>query len=416
MMRLTTSWRPHQVFLRPLSPQAGHEVALKAWAQWCEQNAGSTCELALSGHWLITCAAPREQALAQWDHYLGLSAAALDQAWVLRSVSEPALSLSCAGPRALMDGLKNTAREHSVKLQWVGPWWARDAQRWLAALGKATDPSGDEHTLQAMEPGLRTHLTAGLDDQGKPCLRQVWAEASDEAGLSEALAPTQARTEQIRLDMAADTSLAPWPNSGSGTWQSGWADELDFVGPRVRTALWSWALLIMGVAACMAVAEQAQQATVAQAEAQSMLHRLERAKHQQTMARAAPRAASAPGPSTRQKLDEASTRQAAQVAQWLAYPWSVVIGRVEQSALQEQAVLTGFSLDISSLGAAKLDARPPVRLQAALRDDASALRWVAAHGEGAQMLGRSALSAPFEAMPGHYALRAEATWPAGVRP
>ena len=414
-MRLTTSWRPHQVFLRPLSPQVGHEAALKAWAQWCEQNAGSTCELGLSGDWLITCAAPPEQALAQWDHYLGLSAMALEQAWVLRSVSAPALSLSCAAPRALMDGLKNTAREHSVKLQWVGPWWARDAQRWLTALGKAPDPSVDEPTLQALEPGLRTHLKVGLDDQGKRCLRQVWAEASDEAGLSETVVPTQARTEQTRLDMAADTSLAPWPNPGSNTWQSGWADELDFAGPRVRTALWSWALLIMGLAACMAVAEQAQEATVAQSEAQAMLHRLERAKHQQTMARAAPRAASAAGLSTRQKLDEASTRQAAQVAQWLAYPWSEVIGRVEQSALQEQAVLTGFSLDISSLGA-KLDARPPVRLQAALRDDASALRWVAAHGEGAQMLGRSALSAPFEAMTGHYALRAEATWPAGATP
>lgn len=414
-MRLTTSWRPHQVFLRPLSPQAGHEVALKAWAQWCEQNAGSTCELALSGHWLITCAAPPEQALAQWDHYLGLSAIALEQGWVLRSVSMPSWSFSCATPRALMEGLKNTAREHSVKLQWVGPWWARDAQRWLTALAKVPDPSADEHTFNAMEVGLCTHLTVGLDDQGKRCLRQVWAEASDEAALSEAVAPTQARTEQTRLDMAANTSLAPWPNPGSNAWQSGWADELDFAGPRVRTALWSWALLIMGVAACMAVAEQAQEATVAQAEAQAMLHRLERAKHQQTMARAAPRAASAAGLPARQKLDEASTRQAAQVAQWLAYPWSAVIERVEQSALQEQAVLTGFSLDISSLGA-KLDARPPVRLQAALRDDASALRWVAAHGEGAQMLGRSALSAPFEAMTGRYALRAEATWPAGATP
>ncbi|MDI1257901.1 hypothetical protein [Aquabacterium sp.] len=413
---MTTSWRPHQVCLRPLSPQAGHEVALKAWAQWCEQNAGSTCELALSGHWLITCAAPREQALAQWDHYLGLSAIALEQAWVLRSVQKPTLNLSCAAPRALMEGIQKIAREHSVKLQWVGPWWARDAQRWLTALGKAPASSGDEQTLQALEPGLNTHLTVGLDDQGKRCLRQVWAEASDEAGPSNAVVPTQARTEQTRLDISADTSLAPWPNPGSSTWQSGWADELDFAGPRVRTALWSWALLILGVAACMAVAEQAQEAAVAQAEAQAMLHRLERAQHQQTMARAAPRAASAAGPAARQKLDEAATRQAAQVAQWLAYPWSAVIGRVEQSALQERAVLTGFSLDISSLGAAKLDVRPPVRLQAALRDDASALRWVAAHGEGAQMLGRSALSTPFEAMTGHYGLRAEATWPAGATP
>lgn len=407
MMRLTTSWRPHQVFLRPMQAQEGYEPALKAWAQWCEQNAGSHCELALSGHWLITCAAAPEQALAQWDHYLGLSTATLGQAWVMRSVSAKALSLSCAAPRALVDGLQKTAREHSVKLGWMGPWWARDAQRWLAALAKASDSSGDEHTLQAMEPGLCTYLKAGQDEQGQLCFRQVWSE------VSEGSIPPDAKVS--RVEIAAEISLAAWQNPGTNTWQPGWADELDFVGPRVRTALWSWALLIIGVAACMAVAESAQQTMAAQKEAEATLHRLERAKRQQTMARAAPRSASAAGPSTRQNLDEASTRQALQVAQWLAYPWSEVITKVEQSAQQEQAVLTGFSLDISSLGA-KLDAPPPVRLQAALRDDASALRWVAAHGEGAQMLGRSALSAPFETMTGHYALRAEAAWPAGVVP
>ncbi|CAH0351538.1 hypothetical protein [Aquabacterium sp. CECT 9606] len=390
-----------------MSAQEGHEAALKAWAQWCEHNTGSHCELALSGHWLITCAGEPEQALAQWDHYLGLSAAALDQAWVLRSVPAKALHLSCAAPRALVDGLQKTAREHSVKLRWVGPWWARDAQRWLAALAKASDSSVDDQTLQAMEPGLCIYLTAGHDEQGQLCLRQVWSEVSEASG------PTDAKVSTIEI--SAETLLANWPNPGSKTWQPGWADALDFVGPRVRTALWSWVLLIIGVAASMAVAERAQQGVVAQAEAQATLHRLERARHQLTMARAAPRSASAPSQPTSQKLDEASTRQAVQVAQWLAYPWSEVIAKVEQSAQQEQAVLTGFSLDIGSLGA-KLDAPPPVRLQAALRDDASALRWVAAHGEGAQMLGRSALSAPFETMTGHYALRAEAVWPAGAAP
>lgn len=407
MMRLTTSWRPHQVFLRPLTAQEGPEAALKAWAQWCEQNTGSHCELALSGHWLITCAAAPDQALAQWDHYLGLSAAALDQAWVVRSVSPTALNLSCAAPRALVDGLQKTAREHAVKLRWMGPWWARDAQHWLAALDKDADSSADEQTLLAMEPGLCTHLTVGVDDQGKRGFRHIWSEVSEGS--------TPAHGKVLRVEVPAETWLATWPNPPSNLWQSGWADALDFVGPRVRTALWSWAVLIMGVAGCMAVAEKAQQAMAAQTEAQATLHRLERAQHQQTMARAALRSASAPGHAKPHNLDEASTRQALQVAQWLAYPWAEVIAKVEQSAQQEQAVLTGFSLDIGSVGA-KLDAPPPVRLQAALRDDVSALRWVAAHGEGAQMLGRSALSAPFETMTGPYALRVEAAWPAGTAP
>ena len=409
-------WRSQRVFLRPLGPPADHEAALAAWAQWCGQNPGSTCELALSGHWLVTCAAPLEQALAQWDHYLGLGKTTLEQAWVLRSVATPGLNLSCGAPRPLIDGLKKVAREHAVTLRWVGPWWAREAQRWLSSLaqGKTASPS-DKQTLLAMEPGLCTTLQVGLDDQGQAGLQQVWAEASDADGMSEQARPTQAGVTLIQQDVPPEASVSTWSRPPTSAWSSSWADELDFVGPRVRVALWSWALLIMGMAACLAMADQAQEVRGAQDEAQAVLHRLERARHQQTLARTAPRAASAPGSPSYQTLDETSLRQAVQVAQWLAYPWPAVIGRVEQSARQEQAVLTGFSLDINSLGA-KTEARPTVRLQAAMRDDASALRWVAAHGDGAQILGRSALTPPFDVTQGHYALRVEASWPAGEQP
>ncbi|MES2089037.1 MAG: hypothetical protein V4532_03505 [Pseudomonadota bacterium] len=410
-MSVIQRWRPLQVFLRAPTPQAGLEAlaaALAAWAQWCEQHAGRACELALSGHGLISCAAPQAQALTQWDHYLGLSAATLAQSWVLRSVQVPGGDLSCAAPRALIDGLHKVARAHQVKLHWVGPWWARHAQRWLATAGAA-------QTLQAREPGLVTYLQTSPNEQGKPALSQVWTEASDALGVAAPTAPVVPGVTEILAQVPVDAIVSEWSPVGAFAWQTTWADGLDFVGPRVRTALWSWALLVGGLAACMAVSEQAQQFITHRDEAQAMLHRLERAQHQQTMARAAPRAASSPGQAVAQPLDDATLRQAVRVAQQLAYPWPAVIERVEQSAQQEHAVLTGFSLDISSLGG-KGETRPQVRLQAALHDDASALRWVAAHGDQAQMLGRDALSTPFDTAQGHYALRAEAVWPAQEQP
>jgi hypothetical protein len=413
MMRVIKRWRPLQVFLRPPLPQVDPAeavpAALAAWAKWCEQHAGQACELGLSGHWLISCAAAPEQALQQWDHYMGLSATAIEQGWVLRSVQAPPVDLACAAPSALIEGLQKVAREHSVKLRWVGPWWTRQAQPWLGLAKEA------EQTMQACEPGLTTYLKAVPNAQGKPVLSQVWTEIND-MGRAATQSLTAHGVIEVMAPASADALVSEWIPPDAATWRSTWPDALDFVGPRVRTALWSWALLVGGMAACMAVSERAQQSLAARGEAQAMLHRLERAKHQLTLAQAAPRAASAPSQQALpQALDAVAMRQVAQVAQQLAFPWPSVIERVEQAALQEHAVLTGFSLDTSGLGG-KADARLPVRLQAAVHDDVSALRWVAAHGDGAQMLGRDALSTPFDTVQGHYALRAEAVWLTGAAP
>lgn len=409
-------WRPVQLVLRPpvsVSRQEAITAALAAWAQWCEHHQGHTCELALSGHWLMASATEPGEAAQYWEHYLGIGSEALAHAWVRRSVVQP-WALSCAAPRDLIDPLVATAREHRVTLRWVGPWWARDAQRWLAKDRALSTDQPAERTLHAREPGLTTYLSTARDEQGRATLKQVWTEADDEQVL-----PGERHADDIVMAMPKDALLADWPQpqpvSWRASWSPAWAEALDFVGPRIRTALWSWALLVGGMAACMAVSEQVQQTMANRGEVQAQLRRLERARHQQTIARAQPTMGRASDAVSSRTLDDDTARKAAGVAQLLAFPWAPVIERAEQAARQEQAVLMGFSLDTGSLGGVA-QARPQVRLQAALQDDASALRWVAALGEGAQMLGRDALSTPFDTAQGHYALRGDAVWLAGAQP
>lgn len=191
-----------------------------------------------------------------------------------------------------------------------------------------------------------------------------------------------------------------------------WAQELDFVGPRVRTAPWAWALLLAGLVAVATELPLISQADADLLEAQTTLKRLQRAAHQQRLAAATPRASQAEGDAVATLTPE-SARRAAQVAQWLAYPWMAVIGQAESAAHTEQAVLLSFNLDLATLGSAP-DAWPAAHVSAAVRDDASALRWAQAHGAHAQLLSRERLAASFESVAGTYDGRAEAMWPGGA--
>lgn len=410
-------WRPVHIFLRPPSSaprQEGTTAALAAWAAWCAQHRGRTCELALSGHWLMASAAEPAQAAQHWAHYLGVEGQALAQSWVRRSVMHPWV-LSCAAPLSLIETLVATAREHRVALRWVGPWWAHDAQCWLAEGVATRDDGPAERVLHAREPGLVTHLKTSRGAAGRATLDQVWTEAADE----HPVAGARSEGDIVMVMPGDEVLLAECPQPAHASWRASfspaWSEALDFVGPRIRTALWSWALLVGGMAACMAVSEQVQEAMAAREEIQAQVRRLERAKHQQAIARAQPKAARAAGTTAHPVLDDNSARKAAAVVQQLAFPWATVIERTEQAARQEQVVLMGFNLDTGSLGGSA-QARPLLRLQAALRDDASALRWVEALGEGAQMTGRDALSAPFDTAQGRYALRGDAVWLAGFQP
>ena len=185
-----------------------------------------------------------------------------------------------------------------------------------------------------------------------------------------------------------------------------WAQELDFVGPRLSPSPWSWLLLLLGLVALGVVLPQVQEVAVQQAESQATLKRLQRAVHQQTLASRVPKAALSKVDQAPALLPEAA-RHAAQMAQWLGYPWLDLLDQVDAAAKAEQAVMLGFNLDLSTLGS-RADSAPDVRLSAAVRDDASALRWVQAQGGAAQLLSRERLSTPFLAAAGNYEWRAEA--------
>jgi hypothetical protein len=219
-------------------------------------------------------------------------------------------------------------------------------------------------------------------------LSQLWTEVLDESPVSDGMA-----------------SSMDW----LGTKTMPLVDALDFVGPRVRTAPWSWALLTLGLVAALTMADRAQQADNVLMEARQTLSRLERAQHQQQVARTAPRADREASASVSAALTAPALRQASGMVQLLAFPWTEVIEHVEQAASNEQAVLTAFSLDLSMLEG-KAGSLPAARLSLAVRDDAAALRWLAAQGADAQLLSRQPLGTSFDTLNGHYALRYEANW------
>lgn len=190
--------------------------------------------------------------------------------------------------------------------------------------------------------------------------------------------------------------------------QHAWADELDFVGPRVRTASWSWVLLLAGAAAAVWIWPMVVQADADMAQAQLDLKRLQRAVHQHTVEVKTIQAVQSKDPS-QAGLSAEAMRHAAELAQGLGYPWMRVITQVEQAAQAEKAVMLAFSLDIGTLATAP-DVQPEVRMAAAVRDDESALRWAQTLGSTAQLRGREKLGAPFTATTGTYEWRVEAAW------
>ncbi len=193
-----------------------------------------------------------------------------------------------------------------------------------------------------------------------------------------------------------------------GTRQPAWADQLDFVGPRVRTARWSWVCLLAGVVAVAWVIPEVNEAQAELAQAHADVARLRRAAHQADVVR---RAVAVGQPATpadaAPPLTGDAARQAAQLAQWLAYPWLKQLARVEAAAQAEQAVMLSFSLDLSPL-ASRPDAWPEMRLAAAVRDDVAALRWTQTLSPQAQLLSRERLSTPITVGAATFEWRVEA--------
>ena len=128
--RVRSSWRPHQLYLFDRAATlTSVDAAVSAFGQWCEAHPGEVCAIGLSGRWLLSSvsqidadhSAAYGHAVQQWSHYLDIDEAALASDWVLRQLALPHVSLLCAAPRPLIDGLREQAAMHGVRLEWIGP-------------------------------------------------------------------------------------------------------------------------------------------------------------------------------------------------------------------------------------------------------------------------------------------------------
>ncbi|HET8869949.1 MAG TPA: hypothetical protein VFM48_05855 [Aquabacterium sp.] len=189
-----------------------------------------------------------------------------------------------------------------------------------------------------------------------------------------------------------------------------WAQQIDFVGPRRSTSVWGWALLSVGVAATLFVVDHASRVDQAIQEDQADLRRLERAMHQKQIDQAPRTAASA----ARADWTPEALQSAQGVVRLLAYPWASVLDRVEQAALQEQALLLSISVD-QDRGLADDKAVVDVKVSAAVQSDDAALHWADAHGPHAQLVLREKLSSPAPSPQGDYPWRALISWDGALK-
>jgi hypothetical protein len=207
--------------------------------------------------------------------------------------------------------------------------------------------------------------------------------------------------------------------------KAAWAHQLDFVGPRAMTAWWAWGVLGLGVFAALFTFDEFDKIRLANDEVSAQIRRLERADRRVRLS-----AATSPSGREPLHLDEPANKASAQLAIpllkgpalaeaagmsiMLGYPWGQALADIEQQAVSHQAVLLGLSVSLDN-AANREGFSANWRVQAAVRDDATALAWVAQMPDG-QLLSRERLPQPFEAPSGRYELKvnAQMRWPGAV--
>lgn len=177
-----------------------------------------------------------------------------------------------------------------------------------------------------------------------------------------------------------------------------WLDELDVVGPRWRTSVWGWALLVLGMAMALHAWQQQQQASITLQAAEDEVARLMRAQqHLAAADSSAPVAARAAASidTAAPRLDEAGWRRATQLAAWSSVDWPAQLDHSALVAAEQRIVLTQWSLDLEAWSPVPggVDAnRPMVRLQGWSRDDESPLVWLSTLGPQAELQSRERLA------------------------
>jgi len=411
--RRLLSWhRPHRLLLRACPHAPGQAAviaaATQAFADWAAQHEGAVVELALSSHFLLLAVgeaghktdAPtlREQARSQWAHYLDLSPEGLGADWRVQTSLDGGrapVAVACALPRELADGLQQAARQHRVRLQALQPWWAEPLQRAWSLLPAQPDGAPDaQRRWTWQEGGWQTQAQAvhHADGWRLNTLVLVAAERTDERVDERVDAPPAEAL--VALDASVLSARV------AGRERLAWAESLNFVGPRVRTSFWSWALLALGAIARVHAMALSREVEGAEQSVQADLARLQ--KHAQLgpggpglapPVDAAEVASSAQGAPAAPLLQAEGWRSAAQLAAWLNHPWAKVLDHADASAHQRGISLLRFQLDVGTWGERSGQALA-WRLQAAVPDDQAAWTWLQDLGPQAELLRRDALAQP----------------------
>jgi len=421
--------RPHE----PGQSQA-IEQACQAFAEWAEAHAGASIELGLSSHGLLLAGegagpgpgadaaslsdAAQAQAQAHWAHYLDLPQDKLQADWRVQTsldAGRAPVAAVCAVPRELLQGLQLVAKQHRVRLLAVQPWWANSFEQAWQAL--PTGPQAGEERCWSWREGdwsTRARLQA---EEGRWVLTALSLTAGDPVegaavGQELACAPDALPKQADALAWMApqaDADLAGRPRT------FGWAESLNFAGPRVQVSFWSWALLALSCIAVFHTWQLRGQVGEAEQSAQADLDRLQRHARArdpraasalgetgpaEKVARTAPAAAAAPA------LTAEGWTSAAQLAAWLGHPWAPVLDQVDASAHAHGVSLMRFQLDLGTWGS---QAGQPVswRSQAAVSDDAAVLAWLKDLGPTASWQRREALAEPVPSERGTLAWRVD---------
>lgn len=150
--------------------------------------------------------------------------------------------------------------------------------------------------------------------------------------------------------------------------RSRWAEDLDFLGSKPPAAWWAWVLLALGALALITLSLERQNLAEELERADARLRQAQRFEHQAEM-RAKLVAAQAAESTQRAQLklavSEQTLRAATKLVKQLSYPWAEVLNGVEQAS--GEVALLGLRHDVQS---------GEVHLDAAVRDDLMALKWV----------------------------------------
>ncbi|MFN3617792.1 MAG: hypothetical protein ACK4TS_07405 [Aquabacterium sp.] len=198
-----------------------------------------------------------------------------------------------------------------------------------------------------------------------------------------------------------------------------WLDELDVVGPRWRTSVWGWALLVLGMAMALHAWQHQQQANMDLQTAEDEVARLMRAQQRLAAAEASPPVAAGSGvladaQAAAPALDDAGWRRAAQLAAWWSVDWSAQLDHSALVAAEQRIILTQWSLDLeawSPVAGVSDASRPMVRLQGWSRDDESPLVWLSTLGPQAELQSRERLSETVDTRWGTLVWRVQAQAP-----